>query len=284
MIPEACKEPLLGMYYLATLPARRQAAARRAARGQSPVTVLFYHRVADQHPNDWTISNDRFLAQMEWIRHRFEIISLIEAQQRIAGDQSSDPAVCITFDDGYADNCETALPWLLDHDVPFTYFVATDHVRSGEPFPHDEAAQVPLVPNSVEQIRELAAAGVEIGAHTRSHCDLGQLDDEQALHDEIVGSKRDLEELIERPVRYFAFPFGLPQNLSSAAFRTAFRAGYWGVCSAYGGYNVPGDDAFHLQRVHGDPSWARFCNWLTIDPRKMTFVDRFDAGDYRLCF
>lgn len=284
MLPNACKEPLLGMYYLATLPARRQAAARRAAAGEAPVTVLFYHRVADEYSNDWTVSTERFKAQIDWIRQRYEIVSLVEAQQRIGSDLSRDPAVCITFDDGYEDNCREATPWLIDQQVPFTYFVATHHIRDGKPFDHDVQAGKPLAPNTVEQLRSMAEAGVEIGAHTRTHADLGQIESEDALHDEIVGSKRDLESMIGKAVRYFAFPFGMPENLSAAAFRTAFRAGYWGVCSAYGGYNLPGDDAFHLQRVHGDPSWARFCNWLTIDPRKLDRVERFDAGDYRLCF
>ena len=95
----------------------------------------------------------------------------------------------------------------------------------------------PLAPNTPDQIREMAAAGVELGAHTRRHVDLGAVRDETQLHEEIAGSKRDLESITGRPVRYFAFPYGLHANLSEAAFRMAFAAGYWGVCSAYGGYN-----------------------------------------------
>lgn len=284
MLPNACKEPILGMYYLATLPGRRQAASRRAAEKRAPITTLFYHRVADDHPNDWTIGFERFQAHIEWIRERFEIITLTEAQHRIGSEENRTPAVCITFDDGYADNSREALPWLLDEKVPFTYFVSTDHIAEGKPFAHDEEAGVPLAPNSIEELRVLADAGVEIGAHTRSHADCGKIDDEEQLYEEIVGSKRDLEAMINRPVRYFAFPYGLHENLSKAAFRIAFQAGFWGICSAYGGYNFPGDDSFHLQRIHGDPSWARFCNWLTVDPRKLKRVERFDAGDYRLCF
>jgi hypothetical protein len=119
------KEPLIGMYYLASLPLRRRQAAQRAADGLAPITVLFYHRVADDHPNDWTISTDRFKAQINWLRERFEIVSLIEAQQRMGSAANGSPAVSITFDDGYADNCREAIPWLLAEKVPFTYFVAT---------------------------------------------------------------------------------------------------------------------------------------------------------------
>lgn len=280
MILDACRAPLLNLYYLASLPQRRQSAARLERNRQAPVTVLFYHRVAEEHPNAWTISFAQFRRQMDWLRARFDVVSLEEAQRRIATQQNDRPAVAITFDDGYADNCDTAVPWLLESEIPFTYFVTSGHVRSGEPFAHDVAAGQPLSPNTVEQIRALAAAGVEVGAHSRTHANLAQLTDEQGLCDEIVGSKCDLEAIIDHPVRYFAFPFGMPENMSRAAFRVAFQAGLAGVCSAYGGYNLPGDDPFHLQRIHGDPDWARFRNWLTLDPRKLRQPRQFSPGDY----
>jgi len=281
MLLDNIKTPMLGLYYLATLPQRQHAAAKRETRCQVPVMVLFYHRVADEHPNGWTISNARFQTQIEWLQQRFDIVTLEEGQRRIAAEQNTRPTVCISFDDGYADNCTTAIPWLLDHEVPFTYFVTSNHVLSGEPFAHDLKCGQPLAPNTPRQLQEMAQAGVEIGAHTRTHADLGKITSEEELYDEIVGSKRDLESLVDCPIRYFAFPFGLPENLSSAAFRVAFQAGLWGVCSAYGGYNLPGDDSFHLQRIHGDPEWSRFRNWLTVDPRKINHKRKFNPTDYR---
>jgi len=284
MLPDAYKDPLIDMYYLATLPVRRRAAARQAAAGVSPIVALFYHRVADGEPNNWTISPERFKAQITWLRERFEVISLVEAQRRIGPGGNCRPAACITFDDGYAENCESAVPWLLEQGVPFAYFVSTAHVLEQTPFPHDVRRDRPLAPNTPAQLREMAEAGVELGAHTRRHVDLGQVTDDAVLHEEIAGAKRELEDVIGGAVRYFAFPYGLHENLTPAAFRAAFQAGYWGVCSAYGGYNVPGDDAFHIQRIHGDPSWARFRNQVTGDPRKFRDVERFNPGEYRLCF
>ena len=281
MLADNLKTPMLGLYYLATLPQRQHAAAKRESKREVPVMVLFYHRVADDHPNDWTITNDRFQSQIEWLQERFDLVTLEEGQRRIASEQNDRPTVCISFDDGYADNCTSAIPWLLEREIPFTYFVASNHVQSGDPFAHDVKHGCPLAPNTVDQLQEMAKAGVEIGAHTRSHADLGKITSEDQLYDEIVGSKRDLESMIARPVRYFAFPFGLPENMSTDAFRIAFQAGFWGVCSAYGGYNLPGDDSFHLQRIHGDPEWSRFKNWLTVDPRKINRKRAFNPVDYR---
>lgn len=281
---DSLKSPLLGMYYLATLPQRKQLAAKQKKTQQVPVMALFYHRVADSNLNDWSISNENFQRQISWLQENFDIITLQEAQHRISSEANDRPSACITFDDGYAENCEVAIPWLLENKIPFTYFVTTNNILSGNPFEHDVKCGTPLQPNTVDQLLEMKEAGIEIGAHTRSHADLGKIEDEEALYEEIVGSKRDLEAMLETSVRYFAFPYGLPENMSEAAFRIAFQAGFWGVCSAFGGYNVPGDDSFHIQRFHGDPSWNRFRNWLTVDPRKLNREKQFHPGDYRVCF
>lgn len=275
------RECLLAAHYWATLPARRRSAIERAAQQSEPVRVLFYHRVADEHPNDWTMSTTAFATQIRWLRRRFDLVSLSEARARIAAGRNRWPTACITFDDGYADNCRYALPLLLRHKIPLTYFVSSDFVLTGEPFPHDVAAGCPLRPNAPEEIRALAAAGVEIGAHTRSHADMGAPLPHDQLVDEIVGSKRELEQLTGGDVRHFAFPYGQHEHLSRDAFRVAYEAGFEGVCSAYGGYNFPGDDPFHVRRFHADPEFMRFKNWLTIDPRKLQRVAEFDPGDYR---
>lgn len=238
---------------------------------------MFYHRVADERLNAWTISTRRFAAQISWLRARFDIVSLAEAQSRIASGKNAIPTACITFDDGYSDNMLFAVPFLLRHKVPFTYFVSTNHVLGGQPFGHDVAAGCPLAPNIPLHIKELAAAGIDIGGHTRGHVDLGGNLSMQQLKDEIAGCKRELESLIKKQVRYFAFPYGQHANLSVAAFQVAREAGYDGVCSAYGGYNFPGDKPFHLRRIHADPELIRFKNWMTVDPRKLRIHRDFNT-------
>src|SRR5262249_898815 len=158
----------------------------------------------------------------------------------------------ITFDDGYADNCRFAWPLLLREQIPFTYFVTSTAVLDGQYFPHDLAMGNHFKPNTPEQLRELLAAGVEIGAHTRTHPNLGRIDDPDQLYDEVVTARDELEAALECHIRYFAFPFGQYRNLNTAALRIAADAGFDGVVSAYGGYNFPGDDPFHLQRVGVD--------------------------------
>lgn len=260
------KTSLLDGYRYATWPWRAAVIRQMKQSRTVPLVVLFYHRVANDLPNPWTISEAGFLRQIDWLQQNFELVSLAEIQQRMRVGNSR-PAVSITFDDGYSDNCSFALPLLIERGIPVTYFVSTYYTAHQKPFPHDVARNTPLPTNSIESLRALVHAGVEIGGHTRTHGDLGQVIDAAKIHDEVIAASRELELILDCPIRYFAFPFGQQQNLNPLVFKLLADHGFSGVCSAYGGFNQVHGDSFHLQRVHGDPSFARLRNWLTFDPR-----------------
>ena len=223
--------------------------------------ILIYHRIADVSPNDWTASTQQVSRQVDWLRRNFDLVSLAEAQTRVAAERNDRPAVSITFDDGYGDNCRFALPLLASLDIPCTYFISTRHILDDQPFPHDVAAGRPLLPNTPAEIRALADAGVEIGGHTRHHVSLGPDCDEATFFSEIVAGKREVEQLSGRAARFFAFPYGQHVNMCPRAFEIVREAGYEAACSAYGGYNFAGDDPFHLQRIHVDNDLVRLQNW-----------------------
>jgi peptidoglycan/xylan/chitin deacetylase (PgdA/CDA1 family) len=270
------KSLLIGPYYCATLPLRRRRNQAAAADGRAPVMIVSYHRVAEDAANSWTVSFDLFRRQVTWMRRNFELVPLQEAQRRIQSPRNDRGAVSITFDDGYAENCDRALPWLTEQGVPCTYFVASWHVLHGEPFPHDRANGHRFAPNTPAQLRDMAARGIEIGAHSRTHADIGAIRNRDTLYDEVVACGDELRQALGLPIRYFAFPFGMHANLQPAAFSLARQAGYEAVCSAYGGYNYPGDDAFHLQRIGGEGPLLRLKNWLTVDPLKERKVRRYE--------
>lgn len=270
-----CKRTVLPSYYVATWPLRKAMLSWLTARGRAPIVVVAYHRVADDAATDWTIATDVFRRQMAWLRQRFELVSLSEAQRRVASKTNHTPTVSITFDDGYADNCRSALPFLLRERIPFTYFVTSGAVLKGQYFEHDQKLGLRLEPNTLEQVRDLAADGVEIGAHTRTHANLGQLHDPAQLYDEVVGARDELQEALDCRIRYFAFPFGQHANLSQEAFALAAAAGYEGVVSAYGGYNFPGDDPFHIQRPCVDGPNLKLKNAVVLDPYKLWTIPRY---------
>lgn len=250
-------------------PYRRARLDRMCEKGDAPVLVPFYHRVADSRPNDWTISTEQFQLHVDHCREHFDLIDLAEVQRRIRTSDSPRPAVSFTFDDGYAENSEFALPLLIENRVPCTYFVATAHIRQQHPFPHDTRAGIPLPVNTLGQLREASEAGIEIGLHTRNHVDFSLINDPLTVRREIVEAKDELEQMIGCPVRYFAFPYGLPQQLTPPAIDAVVEAGLLGFCSAFGGYNLVGRDEFHIRRFHGDRQFARLRNWLSFDSSKV---------------
>jgi peptidoglycan/xylan/chitin deacetylase (PgdA/CDA1 family) len=257
------------MYRLATAGRRRRLFKELNVAGRIPIAILFYHRVADTCLNPWSISRRNFVQHLDWLESNFDVITLAEAQARIRSQTNYRPSVVITFDDGYAENCDFALPELKRRNLPATYFVATDAVKNGTPFRHDLQCSRPLRPNTIAEIQDIARAGFEIGGHTKSHADIGRLTDPNAVCDEIVGGIEELEAWGVGPIRYFSFPTGLPENTSQLAVDLLLGSGLAGFCTAHGAWNWPASPGYHLRRIHADPGMQTLKNWLTLDPRKL---------------
>ena len=160
----ARKQLLLGLYYHATYPVRHVGllagdAERPPAgdRARLPPGGRRSGESVDDFPRVVPAANAR-------LQERFDFISLHDAQSRVRRGYNPQPCVSITFDDGYADNCQQAIPWLVKHRIPCTYFVTVQNVLSGEPFSHDLVMGHRFAPNTPEQLRAMAAAGIEIGS------------------------------------------------------------------------------------------------------------------------
>lgn len=275
---QAWKRILLNGYFRGTRPYRGLRRRAAAAAGRAPVLVVLYHRIVDDNANLWTTSRADFVRALNWLEARFDLVSLEEAQRRIRSQANHRASASITFDDGYAENCDFALPLLVQRRIPCTYFVTSQAVLAGAHFEHDLRMGRRLAPNTLQQVRDMLAEGIEIGVHSRTHADFGRLSDPARLHEELIGSRDELQQALGRPMRYFAFPFGRHANLSSAAFHLARQAGYEAICSAYGGVNLPGDDPFHLQRFGADGAAIRLINWASGDPLQERRVRRFVPG------
>lgn len=98
--------------------------------------VLTYHRVLREPDPLMPGEPDalEFAAQMDMLSSIFNIIHLREARQRLLAGTLPLRAMCITFDDGYANNCEVALPILRERRIPATVFVATGYLNGGRMF------------------------------------------------------------------------------------------------------------------------------------------------------
>ena len=160
---------------------------------------------------------------MTWLkRHGLRgvgIGTLVDAMR--AGRQRG--LVGITFDDGYVSVLEAAVPELARHGFGATAYIISG--RLGGTNGWDEGPSWPLLPAS--GVRELAAAGLEIGSHAATHLRLAGAGPEQ-LEAEVGQSRASLAELLGTEIRGFAYPYGS----TDAAAREAVReAGYDYACA-----------------------------------------------------
>jgi len=110
--------------------------------------------------------------------------------------------------------------------------------------------------SSWDQLREMAAGGIDIGSHTRTHPRLSLLGQED-LHDEIDGSKREIEAQLSRPVVSFAYPHGGPRDFDDRCRRELAASGYSCAVAGYYAANVLGDP-YALKRLSADRNWDDF--------------------------
>jgi peptidoglycan/xylan/chitin deacetylase (PgdA/CDA1 family) len=201
-----------------------QADLSRLGLGRVPM-ILMYHGVADvaEDPNQLCVSPGRFAEQMAALQRLglrgVGIGTLVDAIR--SGSQRG--LVGMTFDDGYVNVLEAALPELKRRNFTASVYIISG--RLGGTNEWDDGPAWPLL--SAAQVGELAAAGMEIGSHSRTHLRLAGLDAGQ-LETEISGSRASLGELLGAPVRGFAYPYG---SMDAAARRAVHDAGYDYACA-----------------------------------------------------
>jgi peptidoglycan/xylan/chitin deacetylase (PgdA/CDA1 family) len=99
------------------------------ARRRSGLVVLTYHRIVEPGINlfyDPVISAtpESFHAQIKWLRERMRLITLDELIDQVErGSSWGEPVTLLTFDDGYRDNFDLAVPILRQHHAPATFFI-----------------------------------------------------------------------------------------------------------------------------------------------------------------
>ena len=188
---------------------RFQAArARRALQGKDPwqsgLRIVLYHRVSTDRDHQ-AVTPTAFRAQMEALRERALPVRLDEALSLLEA-RPTGRYVCVTFDDGYHDVLDNAIPVLRDLQIPATIFVPTEIVDGTARYYWYKDSPQTL---SWSELREISKDDLfAIGAHTRTHPALPKLSDDAAWI-EIAGSKRDVEKHTGQRAVAFAYPAGL---------------------------------------------------------------------------
>ncbi|MEO5874194.1 MAG: polysaccharide deacetylase family protein [Streptosporangiaceae bacterium] len=200
--------------------------------------ILMYHSVRDDPPPETAglaVSPAVFADQMAVLADNgFTPVRLGTV------DLPAKP-ICITFDDGYADFHTHALPVLEAHGFPATVFVTTGWLDDAGP----DAAGRPLDRMLTwAHVREVAAHGIDVAAHSHSHPQLDQLRD-GPLHDELTRSRLLLEDRLGTAVPTMAYPYGY----SSARVRRAVRIAGYGSAFAVGNRTSQDGDRFAIPRL-----------------------------------
>jgi peptidoglycan/xylan/chitin deacetylase (PgdA/CDA1 family) len=179
----------MNMKFLLGLPARQR------------LSVLAYHRVLAER--DPLLAEEpsaaEFERRMRWVKANFNVMPLGEAVRALREDRLPPRALCITFDDGYADNFCVAFPILQRLGLPATFFIATGFLDGGCMF-NDVV---------IEAVRAALSPGLDL--------------DDLALGRHVLGSDEQRARAIARilaRLRYFE-----PSRRSEVAREVARRAG-----------------------------------------------------------
>ena len=157
----------------------------------------------------------------------FRCVTLDDCCEWMAGRLSLPPrTAAVTFDDGYESVLTGALPLLAELGVPSALFVIAGRLGMDNRWEGQRAGAPPLPLIDREALQETARMPlVTIGAHTWSHLTLGPLDDAKARR-EIVQSADALEDVISKPVRFFAYPYGRSTRRDRALARDRFSLAF----------------------------------------------------------
>jgi peptidoglycan/xylan/chitin deacetylase (PgdA/CDA1 family) len=205
------------------------------------VPILTWHRVAvfareyTKSIPDETVEPSVFAEEMDALAnngyHPISQLQLFDAL--FHGARLPSKPVLLTVDDGYVDDVKTILPILRAH-----HFIATFYIITGR-------FHEPGFLNATE-VRRLDAAGMDVGAHTRTHVPLAAIPTSE-LREQIEGSREDLEHVLGHPVQWFAYPFG---SYDATVIAEVRHAGFVLAVTTNGGTSESAQAPLTLPRIH----------------------------------
>lgn len=200
--------------------------------------ILTYHQIYSEYP---------FRSQLETVMQAgYQIVPLgqvVRYVTGVAGTTLPGRCVVVTFDDGWRNQYYYARTALLATGVPASFFVVTDYVDYG----YSGYVTWPMV-------RQLAADGFDVEAHSRTHANLAWLANTNpaAMENEVLGSLQRLETQIGWTQRIFCYPYGAYNTRVVNTVARQYRAA---VQLAPSAIQRP-DERYVLHRVMVEPTWS----------------------------
>ena len=189
------------------------------------VPVIFYHKIDRPAPDSLVRGGftppARFARQMSYLKRRgfvFHTASELIDHYRAHGEFPPN-AISITLDDGWEDNYTNAFPVLRRFGIKATIFTIPSCI--GQTAYKAQAEGEGARPHLTrEEILEMSAAGIEFGSHTLNHKLLHRISPAE-VREEVFESKRQLEDLLQKPCKVLAYPAGFFSDTAKAACREA---------------------------------------------------------------
>ena len=191
--------------------------------------VLLYHNVGPVRPGitpGLTVTPERFERHVRWLVRRgyTGICPSDWARWRREGKGLPDKPILLTFDDGYEDLVEFALPVLRRYGFGAVVYIVTGQLGGTNAWDDPAGTRTHRL-MTAEQIRYWAARGIEFGAHSRTHANLTTLSADQ-LEEEVAGSGKELASLVGAPVVSFAYPSGYHNQAVTECTRRAYELAF----------------------------------------------------------
>jgi peptidoglycan/xylan/chitin deacetylase (PgdA/CDA1 family) len=223
-------------------------AAKSTAYTSGEVPVLMYHSIATSATRRFrrfAVAPGEFAAQMEYLDAAgYRPVTAADLAGQRSGRPLPSRPVVLTFDDAYADFYTAALPVLREHRFRATLYVPTAYVGATTRFNVSLGEENRTV-LSWPALRDIAAEGVEVAAHSHTHPQLDRVP-ATVIHDEVRRSRGLLEDKLGLAVDGFAYPFGYWNRAARAAVAAAGYSYAFAVAELM---TAPGDDMLTLPRL-----------------------------------
>lgn len=213
--------------------------------------ILMYHHISDtMAAGPYVIRTDAFENQMKWLKeNNYNVITYSQFYEALTQKTSlPEKPVVITFDDNNKDQYENALPILKKYDYKAIFFVPTAYVnvRGGV--------------MTWEMLTTLVNEGMEIGSHSSTHPNLTILPERQLYDEELIGSKKTLEEKLGIAIKFFAYPGGAK---SGSVVQAMEDTGYLSaVTTNYDPNHSYDENPYRVSRIYVGNSMENFVDFI----------------------
>lgn len=200
------------------------------------IPILYYHSIDYEKGNELRVPKEKFREQMKYLKDNgYTTLTLNELYNFLAYNKPvPNKSVVITLDDGYKDNYENAFPILKEFGFKATVFMITSSINNEKDF------------LTSSELKQMDSYGMDIESHTVNHDKLDRLTYEKQIQT-LKDSKEFLEKLLNKKVKYIAYPYG---KWNQSAINALKAEGYSMAFTTVGGWANKDQGIYTLHRVY----------------------------------